>query len=230
MKDYLSPRQLGFGTKLVAEAAIDSVRTFLNEIPSDYVLVKLDFQNAFNSIRRDKVLEDTLQHMPELYPLVHCCYSSRTHLFYEEVTLLSREGIQQGDPLGPLLFCLAIHSLIWKLRSELRIFYLDNGLIGGHALEVSNDNIPIQEEASHLGLCLNLKKSELIATNPLESHVLLSAPDLITVHPNHASFLGAPIGSLQSIDSAISSKCDALKIMGDRLPHFRRHDSLVLLH
>ena len=229
VKDYLSPRQLGFGTKLGAEAAIHSARIFLNEIPSNYVLVKLDFQNAFNSIRRDKVLEATLEHMPDLYPLVHCCYSSCTHLFYEEVTLLSREGVQQGDPLGPLLFCLAIHPLIEKLRSDLRIFYLDDGLIGGHAFDVSNDISLIQEEASHLGLCLNLKKSELIAINPLESQVLLSAPDLIPVLPNHASFLGAPIGSLESIDSAISSKCDALKIMGDRLPHFRRHDSLVLL-
>ena len=33
MKEYLAPLQLGFGTKLGAEAAIHSVRTFSHHIP-----------------------------------------------------------------------------------------------------------------------------------------------------------------------------------------------------
>ena len=82
MKDYLSPLQLGFGTKLGAEAAIHSARKYLREIPANSVLVKLDFKNAFNSIRRDVALRACLVHIPELYPLVYSCYSSCTHLFY----------------------------------------------------------------------------------------------------------------------------------------------------
>ena len=44
---------------------------------------------------------------------------------------LPAEGIQQGDPLGPLLFCLTIHSLVSELMSELKYFYLYDGTIAG---------------------------------------------------------------------------------------------------
>ena len=226
---YLAPKQLGFGTKLGAEAAIHCARSFLRTITMDQVMVKLDFQNAFNSIRRDKVLEACLMHIPELYPLVYCCYSSHSHLFYEEAVIMSQEGVQQGDPLGPLLFCLAIQPLVKKLQSELTLFYLDDGLIGGAAQVVLNDISLIQKEAIELGLQLNINKSELIATNVNDSLVLEEFPDFVPVHTNDATFLGAPIGSLQSIDLALLKKCDDLRIMADRLSHFTRHDSLVLL-
>ena len=58
---------------------------------------------------------------PELSAFVHSAYSASSTLFWGggEETLVSAEGIQQGDPLGPLLFCLTIHELCSKLRSEL---------------------------------------------------------------------------------------------------------------
>ena len=45
-------------------------------------------------------------------------------------------GVQQGDPLGPLLFCLSIHDLMLELKSEFRAFYLDDGIPGGSVAEV----------------------------------------------------------------------------------------------
>jgi hypothetical protein len=229
MKEYLSPLQVGFGTRIGAEAAIHSIRSYLSEIPSDFVMVKLDFKNAFNSIRRDAVLKACLEHTPELYPLVFSCYSSCSHLFYDDHILLSQEGVQQGDPLGPLLFCLAVQPLVNKLQSELKIFCLDDGLAGGPIHDVIKDIWLVKEEAHLLGLVLNLKKSELIAINPHSPPMLSSVPDLNPVHLNEAIFLGAPIGGCASTDLAVSCKCKALGIMGDRLPHFKRHDSLLLL-
>ena len=84
----------------------------------------------------------------------------------------------------------------------------------------------VKEEAR---LYLNLMKSELIAIDPQQSPVLLSAPELIPVQVDEAVFLGAPIGSDISVNSALSSKCCELKIMGDRLPACKRHDALSLL-
>ena len=206
MEEHLSPLQLGYGTRLGAEAAIHSARTYLRELQPDYVMIKLDFQNAFNSVRRDKVLEAARVHIPELYPYVFSCYSQCSLLFYENTIIPSQEGVQQGDPLGPLLFCLVIHPLVKNLKSELKIFYLDDGLLGSIGTEVLNDITRVQEEAAHLGLHLNLNKSELICDEPHNSSILQSAPDLIPTPPEDAVFLGAPIGDHNSVDAAIITK------------------------
>ena len=51
-----SPLQVGCGVSLGCEAAAHATRIYLQNIPSDHILIKFDFQNAFNSLRRDKML------------------------------------------------------------------------------------------------------------------------------------------------------------------------------
>ena len=122
-----------------AEAAAHSTRAYLNLLPTDHVLLKLDFRNAFNSVRRDKMLEAVKETIPELYAFVFSCYSSPSTLLFHKTTLQSAEGVQQGDPLGPLLFCLTINPLIANLKSEFRVFYLDDGTVGGAEGEALQD-------------------------------------------------------------------------------------------
>jgi len=47
--ELLAPRQLGFGIEGGAEAAAHATRRYLQDMPSDHILVKLDLKNAFNS-------------------------------------------------------------------------------------------------------------------------------------------------------------------------------------
>ena len=58
---------------------------------------------------------------------------------WNEAQVLSAEGIQQGDPLGSMLFCLGIHNLVSSLSSEFRVFYLDDGTIGGSLEDIQAD-------------------------------------------------------------------------------------------
>jgi len=44
------PRQLEVGTAGGCEAAIHSVHHYLQTLAPDHVMVKLDFENAFNSL------------------------------------------------------------------------------------------------------------------------------------------------------------------------------------
>ena len=37
------------------------------KLPDNHVFVKLDFSNAFNSVRRDTILTKVAKKMPELY-------------------------------------------------------------------------------------------------------------------------------------------------------------------
>ena len=88
MATLLSPGQLGYGVS--------------KGVGPNKVLLKLDFTNAFNSIRRDKMLEAVQRLAPDIYPFVHSVYYSPSSLFWSDKIIQSSEGVQQGDPLGPL--------------------------------------------------------------------------------------------------------------------------------
>jgi hypothetical protein len=106
----LAPVQLGVGVKGGMEAAVHAARLYLQEMSlSPCAVIKLDYKNAFNSLRRDSMLEAVHTALPEAYAFIHASYSSPSNLFYGSDILSSEEGVQQGDPLGPLLFCLTIN-------------------------------------------------------------------------------------------------------------------------
>jgi len=72
-----------------------------------HALVKLDYLNAFNLIRRVAIFEAVLMQFPDLLPYVLSSYKVSTKLHFGEFTIASSEGVQRGDPMGPLLFSFA---------------------------------------------------------------------------------------------------------------------------
>jgi hypothetical protein len=122
---------LGFGVLGCADAAVHATRVYLNNLSSDKAIIKVDFENAFNSVRCDKMLCAVKKFIPDLLPYVYSAYSTESVLLWDDVEITSSEGIQQGDPIGPLLFCLSIQDLVSSLKSEYKVFYLDDGTIGG---------------------------------------------------------------------------------------------------
>ena len=100
MGSRLFPHQLGFGTPMGAEAVVHAARAYLSHLKDSHLMIKLDFKNAFNSIRRDKMLHSATTKAPELLPLVHCAYRHPSLLFFGKYTISSVEGVQQGDPLS----------------------------------------------------------------------------------------------------------------------------------
>ena len=159
LQDLLAPRQLGFGVSRGVEAEVHATRIYLRSLQPDQVLMKVDFKNAFNSVRRDKMLLAVEEFIPELLPFVHSVYCDSSSLMWGDEVVESAEGVQQGDPLGPLLFCLSIHKMGAKLKSELAVFYLDHGLLGGNWEDMVSDMKMIEVEARDLGLLLNRSKT-----------------------------------------------------------------------
>jgi len=53
----LAPSQLGFGTAGKAEAAVCAVSRYIDNMMPGQVFVKIEFKKAFNTLRRDSILE-----------------------------------------------------------------------------------------------------------------------------------------------------------------------------
>ena len=127
-----------------------------SQLASDHLLLKLDFKNAINCLRRENMLSAVSVSAPELLKFVYSAYSVPSQLYCGDHVIQSAEGVQQGDPLGPLLFCLTIQPLVLKLTSELKVFYLDDGTLGGPVQDVLHNFRLVEEEAASLGLQLNV--------------------------------------------------------------------------
>ena len=135
----LKTRLLGVGVKGGAEALVHGACRYVDNMPPSHILVKLDFKNAFNSVHKDVVRKAVEVNAPELLGYVYSAYGSSTHLSFGEHTVDSAEGVQQGDPLGPLLFCLAINPLLRDIKSELVSGYLDDIGLGDEVKRVVAD-------------------------------------------------------------------------------------------
>lgn len=123
------PNQLGVGIKNGAEAGAHVARVFYNtKHKSIKIFLKIDVKNAFNEVRGEVVLQEVKEKIPEIFKFVEQCYKFPTNVYYGKNLILSRRGVQQGDPLGPALFCLAIQNIFWSLQLlnlDINLWYLD---------------------------------------------------------------------------------------------------------
>ena len=91
----LQPKQVGVDVAGGAEAAVHAMRRYVEVLPAGHTIVKLSL-NAFNSIRRDLLLDKIAKNILELYRFTLAKYSCEPTLVYDEHTIPSREGSQQG--------------------------------------------------------------------------------------------------------------------------------------
>ena len=198
-------------------------------MPDDFVVVKLDFSNAFNSLRRDCLLESIAVELPELYRFAYDSYAGCPTLQAGANSIHSQEGTQQGDPLGSLEFCITVQPLLRRLISVIRLGYLDDFTLAGPADAVATDVRTIASEASCLGLHLNITKCEVSSKS--------AGPHLDKTEFNGFQFvpvdrlmlLGAPVTAGSAVDNAISDKVNVLKKVLSKLKSLQVHDALVLL-
>ena len=228
-KDLFWPHQLGVGVKLGGEIACHAIREFVTKpIMEDQLILKTDFSNAYNCLRRDTMLERVQKHAPTLYCMAWQAYSSPSNLIFgDEGTILSQSGIQQGDPMGSFLFALTTRDLMLSCKSPLNAWYLDDVVLGGQLQSVKEDLNKIVDAKKSLGLTVNFSKCELML---MDSHIdsAQEFPGIKLIHPEELTLLGAPVLP-SSNEKVLGAKLDSLKTLTERLKQLHEHDALYLL-
>ena len=153
------------------------------------------------------MLVQVKKHLPLAFNFILASYGTPSFLSNNDNIIMSEEGVQQGDPLGPLLFCLTIQPIIAKLKCPLNVWYMDDGTLGGEVEHVNQDFITLKEEALKIGLNINEGKCEIFNVNNCPHF-----DQMKQINESNFTLLGAPITA-----DAISTSLCSTKIKMERL-------------
>ena len=221
---YLVPLQLGVGVKAGCEAIVHAVRSVIQDPdipPESRSCLLLDFQNAFNNIGRQHIFGEVRSRLPGLAAWMECCYGTQPILHFGDYTILSQCGVQQGDPLGPLAFGLALHPIVEKIKSEvptlnINVWYLDDGTLCGTPDDLARALHIVEEDGPARGLHLNRRKSLLFI--PQDASALPNPlPADIPSTSEGFGLLGAPIGPPEFVESSIMNRVQKIEMAVDQL-------------
>lgn len=227
---YLAPLQIGVAQPLGTEIGYHTARQWHERHKStpNAVFLKADFANAFNTVDRQAFLTQCREHFPGLSAWAEWCYAAPSKLFFGTHTISSESGVQQGDPLGPLLFSLALQPVLEQLRQtrsegglRLVFSYLDDVCLAGDASAVATAFATLKTSCEQIGLKLNTDKCELIPCAGLHSTVNrnLFLRDMVLRDDGNFELLGGPIGSAnycnQQTSRRVQKACELLKHLGE---------------
>ena len=219
--EFLAPTQIGVAVKSGAEILIHEVdllyRTFKKT--KDFVVLKIDWKNAFNSVDRQLFLDAVHKHFPEIYNFISAMYSVKGRLKFGDNFLLSEEGTQQGDPLGPVLFSIALKILTDKLNTDklaMNRWYLDDGNLAGKVKHVAEALDLLMKEGKSVGLSLRMEKTELFypSGSMFKRNIF---PEQIKVRKSGVVMLGAPIGTAEYVSQFFDKQYTVLNSLLDNL-------------
>ena len=237
LQDILLPFQYGFAVPGGAEAVVHGIRAALAARP-DWVILKVDVANAFNSINRSAFFNALLENGEELQaiiPFVRSLYGKNTDLWYkmdgpQVCRVASATGTRQGDPLGGPLFALGHLGALKTTRSLHPSVHMpsiaDDTYILGSEEDVGRAFLTFKNELRRRSLTVKQEKCTLLIPPTVrvvgEDQPAVSSAssnfDGVDVTQAGLKVLGCPLGEESYAESFVAGYMDKKEKGLDLLP------------
>jgi hypothetical protein len=212
--------QVGVAVRGGADRMVHSTRAHL-ECHPDWACVSIDCTNAFNALSRAAMMAAVRAHFPQLLAFTQLGYGEPPPLFFrmdrEHRILRSREGTQQGDPLGCLYMALPLHEVLTDLHQAhpgvVIIAYVDDIVILGP---------PELARQAYLQLVELLRTRLGLSSNPAKCSVFSPTGD-VSAFPSDMTgaraslegivVLGVPIGSDLFVQQTVLQRVQELGLV-----------------
>ena len=178
---------------------VHSINTFLKDMDksSNIYLLKVDLKNAFNLVDREAFFQQVREVCPSISSYIEFCYTDPAMLFVDGNILFSYTGVQQDDPLGPLLFSLVLQKIINKIVEEcpdllINSWYLDDGTLVGDSNTINKVLQILSTHGPPNGLYLNTSKCEI--WSPTDSSLECFPAEVIRIYRKGVDLLGSALG------------------------------------
>ena len=226
--ERVAPFQLSLGTSRGAEKLIHLCRAAHG---SSWLVGKNDYENGFNSLSRQHMLNNHSRLFPESTDIFNFFYGVDSPIFliddHLEICMLqSEQGSRQGCTAGTEGFCFGIHPVLVELQKrypEFELRVLTDDVVPLVPPPASNSPDcwqhlfvryahflrDTQELSADIGLKLNLSKGALLlpVDAPLPTpEVRALFPVEFAFHQDGMRIAGSPVGTDAFVQSFVSAK------------------------
>ena len=236
--DNVGPTEVGNGVRGGVESLPAAVSAYLRLHP-DHLVIKFDIRNAFNSLHRANVLACAHTY-PPLAHLITLMYGAPNQATYDGFTLTVERGVNQGDPMGPVLYSTASKPAVDSVLRQhptVRITGImdDKYLMGPSkdvlmAMETYNlelSKLCLQQQVSKTAALHGffLTPSKATPGSRFEAHILCNLHNI--TFADGLSVGGVPVGSTEYVHKELSALVDTLTQHMGRVREAIKHHTTV---